>query len=187
MCGVVLCLFMLSCPSVAERGRSSFDWDARRDRRLGFSQRVGGVSLPAAERRAIQDAVKKALLPDFDLGLAPNQSLMQVASASRIGFVDLGSDGTRELVVQPVGIQGGCGATGNCPFWVFRKVGSSYKLILSSQGETFQILQRPGRAFPDILVVARDSGSERTLRMYRFSGGAYSEKACYKAVEPDAR
>jgi len=187
MFGVVLSIFMLSCPSIGQRGHSSFDWDARRSRRLSFNQRVGDVVLPAAERLAIRDAVKRAMLPYFDLGLAPHQSLMQVVLASRISFIDLDSDGIRELIVQPVGLQSGCGATGNCPFWIFRKAGSSYRLILRSQAETFQILRRVGSALPDILVGSHDSGSEWTLRTYRFSEGVYSERACYKATESDVR
>jgi hypothetical protein len=131
--------------------------------------------------------VRKALLPQLDLGLVPHRSLLQVVLASRIGFVDFGLGGPGGIVVQPVGIEAGCGGTGNCPLWVFRKTGSIYSLILRSEGETFQTLQPVGGAWPDILVGTNNSGSERTLRLYHFSKGFYSEKACYQAGKPDVR
>jgi len=50
-----------------------------------------------------------------------------------------------------------CGATGNCPLWIFRKTKFAYELLLDGEAQTFTIQKSKINGFHDMyyLLTAR--------------------------------
>jgi hypothetical protein len=69
------------------------------------------------------------------MAMDADADLSALALKTRVKFIDLNGDGSPEVIAQPVGIEAGCGATGNCPFWVFERTSTGYKAILKTAGQ----------------------------------------------------
>jgi hypothetical protein len=121
-----------------------------------------------------------------NLEIASESELRKVAAQSRYKFIDLNEDGIPEVIVQPVGLKAGCGATGNCPFWVFLKTAHGYKMILDTRDkdgiggiELYRIEPDLHGNFHNISVTTHDSASERTVLNYSFRQNYYHLIRCY--------
>jgi hypothetical protein len=135
--------------------------------------------LSVAERRQLVHAIAEDIKTVMDAGA--NASAL--ALKTRVKFIDLNGDGRPEVIAQPVGMESGCGATGNCPFWVFERISAGYKLILRSDGgfQVFTIEPTATNGFSDIILGTHDSASERTLYVFRYGQGRYRPWVCYNA------
>jgi hypothetical protein len=89
--------------------------------------------------------------------------------------VDLNKDGQSELVVD---LMLGCGAVDNCPFYVYRKSGNNYNLLLSGSGNAYKILKTKTDGYNDIRSQAHSSASETYVVIYKFESGRYKAKNC---------
>ena len=93
-------------------------------------------------------------------------------------YFDLDRDGRSEILVR-ASCTPFCGATGNCSFWIFKKVGQSYKEILETgdyvdivdMGD--QILRTKTNGFNDILVKSHLNASDTAYSTYRHNGRKY--------------
>jgi hypothetical protein len=92
------------------------------------------------------------------------------------------------VIAQAFGPKAGCGATGNCPIWVFMKTANSYQLLLDTRDkegiggiELLTVEETRTNGFNDLVLAAHDSASEKTLFVYRYRNGQYRESACYDA------
>ena len=99
---------------------------------------------------------------------------------TRVLTTDLNHDGLSEIIAQPVGNEF-CSPTGNCPFWVFRKTGSIYKLVLNGLGQTFTLQPNYTNGFRDIVVAMHGSAFDQELKLYRYRNGRYYRESCYDA------
>jgi len=103
-------------------------------------------------------------------------------------LVDLNGDGKPEVIAQAFGIKAGCGATGNCPIWIFMKAANGYQLLLDTRDkegiggvELITVEDSRTNGFNDLVLASDDSASEKTLEVFRYRNGLYRESACYDA------
>jgi hypothetical protein len=98
-----------------------------------------------------------------------------------IKLIDLDGDGIPEVMAQEIGLKAGCGATGNCPVWIFQRSERGYSVLLHSQAQTFTIQPTKTKRFHDIVLGLHVSATEADLTEYRFEGMAYRKTGCYEA------
>ena len=182
-CALPACLatwaFLLTtvAPLLAAQG---FHWEWRNWQELSASQSLEQAKVSEREMQIIAEAVEEQLLPEAsDLGINSEQDLVKAALKTRVKLIDLNGDGVPELVAQGIA---DCSPTGNCSFWVFRKNGQSYGLILDGFGQTFTIQKTRTDGFNDIVVAGHSSAFDQELTDYRYQGGAYKEHGCYYAT-----
>jgi hypothetical protein len=103
--------------------------------------------------------------------------------------VDLNGDQIPEAVLQAYDMREGCGATGNCPVWVFRWHSGEWQKILDTRDkdgiggvELIGIeISAHHDGYRDLVLAAQDSASEQTVYRYRFHAGKYRQSGCYEA------
>jgi hypothetical protein len=77
------------------------------------------TELSPAEKASLTEAIAAQIRPfKADLEIGSERELHTIASNTRIKLIDLNGDGIAEVLAQANGIKAGCGATGNCPFWI---------------------------------------------------------------------
>lgn len=144
--------------------------------------------LSRSEKNSLTNVMADQLRPFMrELEISSDLELMRIAGKIRIEFVDLNGDGEPELIAQAFGIKGGCGATGNCPLWVFEKVNGHYQLILDTRNgqaeggiQILTIRSQRTNGFNNLVLGTTDSASERTLYEYRFGKGRYHVVGCHE-------
>ena len=103
-----------------------------------------------------------------------------MAAATRVKLVDLNGDGTPEIIAQGIGDV--CSPTGNCPFWVFQKVASGYKVVLEKGAvQSFTVQPTRSNGYFDLVLGMHGSATEQGLYLYQFGQGRYRSIACYYA------
>ena len=168
--------------AAAKLPKQVFHWNPDDSQELSRkdSLRLSKVLSPA-DRTALIDAI----VSDLKSGGADPHSKQQwraIALDSVIKVVDLNGDGVPEVVVQTVGEESGCSATGNCPIWVFGRSGSGYREILEGDAiQTFTIQHTRTKGYLDLVLGRHASAFEEELFLYRFSDGGYFRTACYDA------
>jgi hypothetical protein len=171
-----------ACPLKTSEGL--FHWDFRQAQELKLGQAINkSPALTDAERTALVKQIATQLRRAMaNLGIESEHELLTIAARTRIELVDLNDDGTPEIIAQPVGLKAGCGATGNCPFWVFAKSNSGYDLILEGGGQVFTVEPTRTNGFSDLVLGTHDSADEQTLYLYCYREGKYHEHPdCYHA------
>jgi hypothetical protein len=183
-------LFLLATGTLAQTNTTPrhLVWNSKTFVELDYKHTIRKSNdLPEAERTALVDTISAQLRPFMaDLEIASETELRKVAAQSRYKFIDLNSNGIPEVIVQPVGLKAGCGATGNCPFWVFLKTADGYKVILDTRDndgvggiELYRIEPELHGNFHDISVATHGSASERTVLIYGFRQNYYYLIHCY--------
>jgi hypothetical protein len=74
-----------------------------------------------------------------------------------------------------------CGATGNCPIWIFAHHGAGLNLILESEGWGVAVRHATNHGLHDVAVASHLSGSMTAFNVYRFDGSGYKPLDCYVA------
>jgi hypothetical protein len=159
--------------------RPDFHWDWRASQELSGRDWLENARIRKEEREAIGAAITKELKSkkeDFDLDAVEN--LREAVMKTRVKMLDLDGDGVPEIVAQGFA---GCSATGNCPFWIFRKAGKRYEPLLETYGQTFTIQKHTTRGYEDIVVSVHGSATQSGLTDYRYSDGQYVAVGCYDA------
>lgn len=93
-------------------------------------------------------------------------------------FFDLNRDGQKEILLRG-NLSDLCGATGNCGFWIFGKVGKNYRKLLSASDYVDiikmgnQIKQRRTNGYRDILLKGHWNASETNYGHYKFINEKY--------------
>jgi hypothetical protein len=175
---VVICA--LSVQAAAAKSPSSFHWDWQNSQSLRPTQSLRNARMSEGERAAIAAALETRIRPDMaDYGIESGSQLKADVMSTRIAMVDLNSDETPEVVAQA---RVACGASGNCPFWIFQKNSGDYKLMLEDSAETFTIQKTRTNGYSDIVLGLHDSLFEQSLEPYHFAGGEYKDAGCYSAT-----
>lgn len=158
-----------------------FHWNWHDAQALCVSDSLRNAQVSAAEKAAIATVLKVQIRPYLaDLGDDSASRLEDEAFSARINLIDLNQDGTPEVIAQAMVA---CGASGNCPFWIFQKNSGKYKLLLDDSAETFTIQKSRTNGYADIVLALHDSAFEQTLDVYRYTNGAYAADAgCYVAT-----
>jgi hypothetical protein len=164
--------------------RISFDWNSPKFHELGFfrGRLAQASSLSTDSKSALIRAIETHLRPQMSgLEIGDERELRDIVKQSRVELVDLNEDGVPEVIVQPIGLKAGCGATGNCPFWIFTRNLKGFHLILDTGGQMYRVERSSSNGYSDLAVASHDSASEKTILGFRFKDGQYREMACYRA------
>jgi hypothetical protein len=159
--------------------RPQFHWDWHAGQELSGKDWLENARIKKAEREAIAAAITEELKSnkeEFDLDT--KESLREAVMKTRVKMIDLDGDGVPEVVAQAFA---GCSATGNCPFWIFRKTGKHYEPLLETHGQTFTIQKHSTLGYKDIVVSVHGSATQSGLMDYRYSDGQYVAAGCYNA------
>lgn len=155
----------------------SFQWNWRDNQELKADETLRNAKLTNNRRKAIADAIADQIRPMMaDLEIESESKLQKAALDTRIRMVDLNGDGAPEVVAQGMV---GCGATGNCPFWVLRKSKWGYEVLLEGEAQTFTIQRSNHRGFRDIVLSRHGSYSSGDLTNYVYQDDAYKDVECY--------
>lgn len=179
----VFLLFASASPCLAEEKRknptSDFQWDWHQSQELGWQQNIGRNKNLAEPERSRLMSVIIAQLQRQDFG--SDDELRASAADTRIKYVDLNLDGKLEVIAQAGGQHSGCSPTGNCPFWIFQRIGAKYAVLLSSEAQTFTIQPARSNGFSNLVLSRHSSAFESELRSYKFDGQRYLESGCFQA------
>ena len=155
----------------------NFQWNWRDGQELKADQSLRNANLTNNRRKAIADAVADEIRPMMaDLEIKSESELEKAALDTRISMVDLNGDGVPEVVAQGMV---SCGATGNCPFWVFRKSKLGYEVLLEGEAQRFTIQRTSHSGFRDIVLSTHGSYSSGGLTNYQYQERAYKDVGCY--------
>ena len=177
-------------PSPSETNERHFRWSQRNAHELDHSKtiRTSTELSPAEKASLIETIAAQIRVFKRDLEIGSERELRQVVAETRIKLIDLNNDGIAEVLAQAYGLKEGCGATGNCSFWVFQKTAAGFKKLLDTRGkdgvggiEVITVNPNRTNGFSDLVLGAHDSASERTLLVYQYRNGQYGESECYKA------
>lgn len=178
-CSLLVTCLLLTQAATTAKAPASFHWEWKNWQELLAAQSLRNAKVTNAEKAALASAIQDQLRPEMaDLEISSESQLEEAALDTRIKMIDLNGDGTPEVVAQGMS---GCGATGNCSFWVFRKTGDHYELILNGYGETFTIQKESTNGFKDIVVASHSSATDSGVTLFRYKDGSYHEAGCYEA------
>jgi hypothetical protein len=108
-----------------------FHWDYRNAERIERNHTIGNApELSPADRTALLDAMA-VQMKDWDID--SGEQVRDVAADIPIKLIDLNGDGVPEVIAQSQSPESGCSATGNCPFWVFRREKDKYAVLLGDE------------------------------------------------------
>ena len=148
-----------------------FRWNWKDWQELWADQSLQKAKLAGQQKNSIASAIADEIRPmKSDLEIQSELELQKAALDTRIKMIDLNGDGVPEVVAQGMV---NCGATGNCPFWVFRKARSGYELLLEGEAQTFTILTSRSNEFPDIVLARHGSYDSGDLTHYVYRKGSY--------------
>ena len=174
-----------------------FHWSQRKAYELPYHATVArSTELNPAEKSALIRTIKAEIRHFMDdQEIASEKELDTLVRGTRIQLLDLNQDGVPEVLAQAFDSREGCGATGNCTFWVFQKQSDgSYNKLLDTRGkegiggiELITVETTRTHGFLDFTLAAHDSAAEKDLSVYRFNGRRYVQFACYLASWIDDR
>jgi hypothetical protein len=171
----ILLLLVVACAAQKPPAKQThgFHWDWQKPEDFGSQTIATSKHISEAERATLLNAVAALLKDDTEA--------MKLAAETRVKFVDLNGGGVPEVIGQPVG-EHICSPTGNCPFWVFQKTATGYRLIAEKGAvQTFTIQQTRTNGFFDLVLGMHGSATEQGLYVYRFRDGRYRRTDCYDA------
>jgi hypothetical protein len=100
-----------------------------------------------------------------------------LGKAVHVQSIQLAADRTSQILVRGSGLCL-CGAQ-NCLFWIYRKTGNRYELLLSGTGSTrVKAGQKSAKGYRDVITESHASANETILRTYRYDGSQYQPGRC---------
>ncbi len=163
--------------------KSELDWDWRNQEVIGHDDpSVGNTSkLTESERSALVDAIVLRLQkPMGDAGY-DDERIREIATTTRIRFIDAGT-GPPLIFTTSIGLEGGCDALGNCPFWVFRHTDDGFLSLLNTIAASYTPKQTESGL--EVVFLHHLSAKESGLAVYRFADDKLQGTGCYTAVWP---
>jgi hypothetical protein len=175
------CVSSSNVPSSFRRqtvsNRENFHWDWKESQELKADRSLRNANLGEQDRKAVARATADEIRPMMaDVDIKSEAELKKKALDTRIALIDLNGDGIPEVVAQAMV---GCGATGNCPFWVFRKTKRGYDMVLEGEAQTFTVQASSTNGFRDIVLSTHGSYSSGGLTDYHYRDGVYKDVGCY--------
>lgn len=130
-------------------------------------------------------------------GLAAPKSLLEILDPEDRDCV-LQSGLDKSVTVQPIQlarqsrqilVRGSglclCGAQ-NCGFWIYRRTGNKYELLLKGTGSTrVKVGKTVANGYRDIVSESHASAAETIVRTYRYDGRAYRPERCVNVAYYD--
>ena len=92
-------------------------------------------------------------------------------------LIDVDGDGKNELA-----IRNNCSIVGNCQFWLFKKKGNDYQIILKTLPgavQTFKLKIAKTNGYFDLETKDHGTASSGEIEIYKFDGEKYKMRECY--------
>ena len=100
-----------------------------------------------------------------------------LGKAVHVQSIQLAAGRTTQILVRGSGLCL-CGAQ-NCLFWIYRKTGNRYELLLSGTGSTkVSAGQKSAHGYREVISESHASANETILRTYRYDGSQYQLERC---------
>ncbi|HUI83725.1 MAG TPA: hypothetical protein VL240_05850 [Candidatus Binatia bacterium] len=176
---VLGCIFALA---------ADFQWDWHNQEVIGRNDPgLGNTSkLTEPERNALLDAVIVRLLKPMTEQGYDDARIREIALTTRLRFLDLGED-KPVIMATSLGLEGGCDALVNCPFWIFRHTPDGYVSLLETRAASYTIQPTSSNGWSDLVISRHNSPQESRLTLYKFDGSKYADAGCYTATWPPAK
>jgi hypothetical protein len=140
-------------------------------------------NLTEAERAALLDVVVKRLQKPLSERGYDEDRIREIASTTRLRFLDLGED-KPAIMATSLGLEGGCDALVNCPFWIFRARKDGYVAILETVAASYTIQPSATGGYSDLVIARHITATENRLTLYKYQEEKYVDAGCYTATFP---
>jgi hypothetical protein len=180
----IACVWLVVIAACAIVIAADFEWSWRSQEVIGRNDSsVGNTSkLTEPDRAALIAAIVLRLQkPMSDQGYSDDR-IREVASTTRVRFVDPGGEGKPLVFATSLGLEGGCDALVNCPFWIFRHSEDGYVSLLDTVATSYTIQPTSTNGFSDLVISRHTSASESQLTLYNYAEGKYVAAGCYTAT-----
>jgi len=137
--------------------------------------------LTEPERAQLLDAVVALLKKPLSERGYESDRIREIASTTRLRFVELG-EGNPVILATSLGLEGGCDALVNCPFWIFRQGKDGYVLMLETVAASYTVQPTASDGYPDLVIARHTTPSQNRLTVYKFANGKYADAGCYTAT-----
>ncbi len=182
----IIMLILAAVCAVASAANFAWDWHDQDVIGRDDPSVANAVKLNESERSALIDAIAARLQkPMSDQGYADDR-IREVASLSRIRFVDLSGQGKPVILATSVSLEGGCDAN-NCPFWIFQNSPDGYVSLLDTVAASYTIQPTSSNGFSDLVIMRHVTASESRLTLYRYEDGKFVDSGCYTATWAPAK
>jgi hypothetical protein len=152
--------------------RTSADFDL--DAHLPYT--LANAPFRSGERSQILRVIEKFASDDKEK--VDPETLM----GARVGSIGLAEDGSQQILVQGP-YAAFCGASGNCPMWIFTVDRSGqFRLALEMSGNAVILRNTSSHGFRDFATSSHMSAYEQYLSVYRWNGTKYDQVDCYTAT-----
>jgi hypothetical protein len=167
---------------------ADFEWNWRDQQVIGRSDpSVGNTSkLKEADRTTLIDAIVMRLQKPMSEQGYDDDRIREIASTSRVAFVELG-DSKTAVFATSLGLEGGCDQLGNCPIWIFLKDADGYVSLLDTSAASYTLQSTSNNGVTDIVMMHHVSAKESGLVLYQYGDGKYADAGCYTALWPAAK
>ena len=162
---------------------AEFTWEWRNQETIGRNAPSlnNTPQLSEPERAALLDAVVKRLQkPLTDRGYEEDR-IREIASTTRLRFLDLGED-KPVIMATSLGLEGGCDALVNCPFWIFRYRKDGYVAMLETVAASYTIQPSASGGYSDLVIARHITADDTRLTLYKYQEGKYVDAGCYTAT-----
>ncbi len=185
----IACVSLLAVAVCAIAIAADFEWSWRTQEVIGRNDpSVGNTSkLTEPDRAALIAAIVLRLQKPMSEQGYSDDRIREVASTTRVRFVDPGAEGKPLVFATSLGLEGGCDALANCPFWIFRHSEDGYISLLDTVATSYTIQPTSTNGFSDIVIARHVSASESQLTLYNYADGNYVAAGCYTATWPAAK
>jgi hypothetical protein len=163
-------------------GSDRLHWNWQRQEELSWHVSISRrKNLQPSERKRLIEVITDQIrdVASEDHGVTSEGQLAKIAAKTRIKYMDLNGDAKPEVIAQAGAEETGCSPTGNCPFWILHRQGTSYEVLLEGEAQTFTIQRTRTKGYSDIVLSRHGSASESEAREYTFDGSFYREGPCF--------
>ncbi len=101
--------------------------------------------------------------------------------SARVGFIGLAEDGSQQVLVKGPESPDFCGASGNCPIWIFIRRSGRLQLALETGGQVLVLRAAFSQGFRDLATGWHMGAGKEDFSVYRWNGAGYDEVDCYEA------
>ena len=170
----VLCVLALA---------ADFTWDWRNQEVIGRTDPALNTTSKLAEWE--RTALLNLMVERLDKPLAErgydNDRIREIASTTRLRFVELG-EGKPVIMATSLGLEGGCDALVNCPFWIFQRSKDGFVEMLDTVAASYTIQPTASGGYSDLLIARHITPNENRLTLYKYADGKYADSGCYTAT-----
>jgi hypothetical protein len=103
-----------------------------------------------------------------------------------VRFADLG-EGKPVIMATSLGLEGGCDALVNCPFWIFRHSPDGYVELLESVAASYTVQPTTTGGYSDLVISRHITASESRLTLFKYENHKYADAGCSTATFPSAK